>query len=339
MKDYKIDFIIPWVDEKDSVWREEKNRYWTQEKGKYWEDGNNQARFRDWDNLKYWFRGVEKFAPWVNNVFFVTYGHVPSWLNLNHPKLKIIRHDDYIPKEYLPVFSANPIEVNFHRIEELSEYFVYFNDDMFLTNNVKPSDFFVNGKPREMAVLYPLTNNKKNDTFVHMLLTMTGIVNDFFSKKEVIKKNFGKWFAPCYGKSLLDNILMYRYVAVSGLVIPHVPSPLKKSVMKEVWDCVEKQLWETTSHKFRDSSDITQYIFRYWSIMSGNFKPTNIFKYSGEFFVTDEDNAKLLDSIQNQKYKMICINDSTNLENFESVKNAINHSFEKILMKKSSYEI
>ena len=27
------------------------------------------------DNLKYWFRGVEKFAPWVNKIYFITYGH------------------------------------------------------------------------------------------------------------------------------------------------------------------------------------------------------------------------------------------------------------------------
>ena len=64
--------------------------------------------------------------------------------------------------------------------------------------------------------------------------------------------------------------------------------------------------------------DITQYIFRYWAIMKGDFEPTNIYDYSEEFFVINEDNYELLDSIEKQKYKMICINDSIELKNFES---------------------
>ncbi|MBR6908270.1 hypothetical protein IKN40_07520 [bacterium] len=85
---------------------------------------------------------MEKFTPWVNNVFFVTCGHYPSWLNLNHPKLKFIKHEDYIPKEYLPTFCSHTIELNFHRIKELSEHFVYFNDDTFIINHMRESDFF-----------------------------------------------------------------------------------------------------------------------------------------------------------------------------------------------------
>lgn len=38
---------------------------------------NRVIRYRDWENLKYWFRGVETFAPWVNKVYFITYGHIP----------------------------------------------------------------------------------------------------------------------------------------------------------------------------------------------------------------------------------------------------------------------
>ncbi|MFQ7768319.1 MAG: hypothetical protein ACLRIL_08645 [Fusicatenibacter saccharivorans] len=93
---------------------------------------NSTSRYRDWDILKYWFRGVEKFAPWVNQIHFVTYGHVPDWLNEKHSKLHIVKHEDFIPQEFRPTFSSHPIEWNFHRIEWLTENFVYFNDDMFL---------------------------------------------------------------------------------------------------------------------------------------------------------------------------------------------------------------
>ena len=89
----KIDFVIMWVDGADEKWLEEKKMYDTNVDI----EAGGDHRFRDWDNLQYWFRGVEKFAPWVNSVYFITCGHYPEWLNLDHPKLKFVKHSDYIP--------------------------------------------------------------------------------------------------------------------------------------------------------------------------------------------------------------------------------------------------
>lgn len=135
-EDEKVDFVILWVDGNDPEWQASKAKY-TADKGQ----DASANRYREWENLKYWFRGVEKFAPWVNNVYFVTCGHYPEWLNLEHPKLRFVRHEDFIPKECLPTFSSRPIDMNLHRIEELSEHFVYFNDDMFLIDKVEKTDF------------------------------------------------------------------------------------------------------------------------------------------------------------------------------------------------------
>ena len=126
----KIDFVMTWVDNNDPEWQISYNQY---------KSNNNKqdvgiVRYRDWENLKYWFRGIEKFAPWVNKVHLVTCGHKPSWLNVQAEKLNFITHSDYIPKEYLPVFSSHPIEIHLHRIPGLSDRFVYFNDDIFLIN-------------------------------------------------------------------------------------------------------------------------------------------------------------------------------------------------------------
>lgn len=125
----KIDFVLPWVDGSDSAWIKQRNEYLGIKN-----DQTQDSRFRDWENLQYWFRGVEKFAPWVNHIYFVTWGHIPSWLNTDHPKLTVVKHEDYIPKQYLPTFSSHPIELNMHRIRGLSEQFVYFNDDTFIIN-------------------------------------------------------------------------------------------------------------------------------------------------------------------------------------------------------------
>ena len=55
----------------------------------------------------------------------------------------------YNTEKYLPTFNANTIELNLHRIEGLAEQFVYFNDDMFITDHVKPEDFFRDGHPMD----------------------------------------------------------------------------------------------------------------------------------------------------------------------------------------------
>ena len=115
--------------------------------------GNSEVRYRDWDTLKYWFRGVEKFAPWVGNIYFVTDDQKPEWLNVDHPKLKWVKHTDFIPKEYLPTFNSHAIFLNLHRIEGISEKFVLWNDDVFLLKDVSPDDFFVNGKPCDYPTL------------------------------------------------------------------------------------------------------------------------------------------------------------------------------------------
>lgn len=133
-----VDFVVPWVDDRDPVWRAKKAKH----TGSELPEGNSEVRYRDWDTLKYWFRGVERFAPWVRYVYFVTDDQMPAWLNVNYPKLRWVKHTDFIPMEYLPTFNSNAIEWNLHRIEGLADHFVYFNDDIFVINDTRPEDFF-----------------------------------------------------------------------------------------------------------------------------------------------------------------------------------------------------
>lgn len=140
MRKDTIDFVLIWVDGNDPKWQTIFMKYKEN-------DGDKRPlRFRDMGTLRYWFRGVEKFAPWVNKVYFVTCGQRPNWLNTANPKLVCVRHDEFIPEKYLPTFSSHTIEFNLHRIPGLSEQFVYFNDDMFLIRETYRKDFFVDRK-------------------------------------------------------------------------------------------------------------------------------------------------------------------------------------------------
>ena len=181
----RIDIVILWVDGADPLWLEEKAKY-SPKKADYSSDAN---RFRDWDNLQYFFRGIEKYAPWVGNIFFITWGHVPAWLNTDHPKLKIIRHSDYIPRQYLPTYNSNTIELNLHRIEQLSEQFILFNDDMFLIRPSKPEDFFMNGQPRDEFSLNPVLPMGEKYRIAHTIVNNMGVINTHFDKKACFKQH------------------------------------------------------------------------------------------------------------------------------------------------------
>ena len=140
-----IDFVQTWVDGSDPAWQQRRRAI----------DGagdDSVARYRDWNLLHYWFRCVEKFAPWVRHVYLITDQQCPAWLNREHPKLRLLDHRDYIPAEYLPTCNSNVLELNLHRIPDLAEQFVLFNDDFFLLRPAKPEDFFQNGLPVDDAI-------------------------------------------------------------------------------------------------------------------------------------------------------------------------------------------
>ena len=166
----KIDFVVTWLDSTDPVWQKEYECYKDQSKGE-----KSAARFRDMNIFMFWFRAVEKYAPWVNKVYLVTNGKFPEWINKDCPKLVLVRHEDYIPKEFLPTFNSCTIELNFHRIKGLSEHFVYFNDDMFLNRPINPDYYFKNGLPcdcnKETCFNVPIyTREERFDIRMSMLL-------------------------------------------------------------------------------------------------------------------------------------------------------------------------
>lgn len=330
-KEEKIDFVIIWVDGNDPDWQKEKNKY---NPNKNNTDSRN-IRYRDWDNLQYWFRGVEKFAPWVNKIHFVTCGHLPKWLNTNHPKLNIVKHSDYIPEKYLPTFSANPIELNIHRIKGLSDQFVFFNDDMFIIDYVKKTDFFKNELPCDMAAINACIGRDK--TYYSILNNDMIVINSHFNKNTSIKKYFTKWFNLKYGTKLVRTFFGLPWSNFIGFYNKHICNSFLKSTFEELWKKEYDLLDETSSNKFRSKTDVNQHLLEFWQLASGKFYPKKI---NSCFFRGLEEENKLISAIRKQKYKIICINDSElNNEKFDKIKEEVKESFEKILPEKSAFEL
>ncbi|XP_015515285.2 N-acetylglucosamine-1-phosphotransferase subunits alpha/beta isoform X1 [Neodiprion lecontei] len=100
------------------------------------------SRFDDKDELRYSLRSLEMYAPWVRHVYVVTNGQIPSWLDMDNPRLTLIAHEDiFVNRDDLPTFSSPAIESHIHRIPGLSDKFLYFNDDVLLGADVWPEDF------------------------------------------------------------------------------------------------------------------------------------------------------------------------------------------------------
>lgn len=327
---YEIDFVITWVDGSDKIWQAQKQNYLPDNK-----NSKNEERYRDWDILKYWFRSIEKYAPWVRKIHFITCGHLPYFLNINHPKLNIVKHSDYIPSEYLPTFSSHPIEMNMHRINDLSEHFVYFNDDMFINKQVKKNDFFVNGKPCYEAIEALIQDNDINDVYWHILLNNISLINKNFSKRYVYKTNILKWINLKYGKDLLRNLCLLPWPFFQNIICRHLAVPFLKSTIAEVWEKEGDVLNKTSLNKFRMSTDVNQYIFRYWDIMKGNFYPKHI---NGQaYHINDKCIDNLCNDIVKGKHKLICVNDGIEA-NFEKHCPKIISAFNQRFPEKSSFE-
>jgi hypothetical protein len=83
-------------------------------------------------------------APFIRRVYIVVDNQLPPVHDLvNLPfELKVINHSDFMPAEFLPTYSSRALTANLHRIADLSEKFLYLNDDVFIAKHAKPSDWF-----------------------------------------------------------------------------------------------------------------------------------------------------------------------------------------------------
>lgn len=331
---FDIDFVIPWVDGSDQEWIELFNKY--APSGKKKNIDFSAERYRDYGLLKYWFRGVEKFAPYVRNVHFITNGQKPDWLNTDCPKLNWVKHSDYIPQDCLPVFSSHPIEMYMHKIGGLSEHFVYFNDDLFLTNATTPDFFFdKNGLPKDYAISNILKARKS---------VMGGIVsndlieiNKNFVKNDYVKNNISKYINLKYGKMNVRTLACMLWPETTGFQNFHLAQPYLKSTLEEVWEKCPEILNETMHSRFRSENDVNQWLFRYWQLCKGNFSPVNP-KKDRKYFELDMNIDEICSSIKNQKYKEIILNDSA-CDDFEYRIKQVVDTFNFILPNKSEFEI
>ena len=130
---FPIDIVVTYVDDRDPVWQKAIQQYNIEDMP---------SRYRSWDIFKYWFRGVEKHMPFIQTVHLVVSNieQIPEWLDQS--KVHVVLHKDIIPQKLLPTFNSTTIEMYLHKIDGLSECFIYSNDDMMPMNDMDIGSFF-----------------------------------------------------------------------------------------------------------------------------------------------------------------------------------------------------
>lgn len=306
----QIDIIVTYVDPLVKEWQEEKE-FWEKEEQKQKkiltsQQNTGECRYRNWDTFKYWFRGVEKNIPWINNIFLVIEDekHIPEWLNIDHPKLKIIYHKDYIPQELLPTFNSNTIEMFFYKIPELADLYILSNDDMFIINQLPRKYFYDEGIVKDKAVTwYRPQSGEFNRTLEnnHKLLVKNKLINSNY-------KFIPSHLLELHQKSLEQNFITKNY------------------------DDIYKSL--AYSH-FRHVVNCTNWV------LSDVLKATKTVKnnsgiYRHSYFVNIRANGTF-DINRAKNCEMLCLNDCPETD-FNKAKENVIKFFEEKFPKKSSFE-
>lgn len=335
-KNMKIDIVIPWVDGADPDLLAKRRMYQANEKGgdSITAKLNTQYRYRDSGLLRYVFRSIDQFAPWVNKVFLITDNQWPEWLDYSNNRLVKVRHEDYIPSKWLPTFSSNPILLNLHRIPDLSDQFILFNDDTLINKPVKPKDFFADKNSVMDSAVYSVILS--NEPFSHLLVNDTMVINKHFTKSSLIKKAPFKVFNLKYGKDLIRTILSLPWNAIPGFYNTHMPQAYFKRTFEKVWSLEGNALSTTSAHKFREPTDLTDWVFRYWQIQSNEFEPRSI--NFGQYY-EQVMRQKITKDIDKSIHSLLCINDTQASEHESEVADSIIASLDRKFPDKCKFEI
>jgi hypothetical protein len=227
---FPIDIVFTWVDNKDPAWSKRYNFAKKNNEcqlGKYAAD---QARFSSHNELFFSVKSIRKYLPWVNKIYVVTDNQKPNWLKqVKNHNVIIIDHQEIIDPIFLPTFNSHVIEANLHNIKDLSEHFIYFNDDVFVARPLPPGHFF---KSNGLASIFPSFKSLKK-------MEARGIIT------------------PTLSASLISaNLINDKFNFKPDIPLVHTYVPLRKSTFIEAWEIYGDEIKDFLPNKFRTNYDL-----------------------------------------------------------------------------------
>lgn len=239
---HDVDIVFSWVDGSSSDFQRERARRMS--RYVVGDGDEHSARYRHVDEIRYALRSVHQNAPWIRRIFIATDSPAPWWLT-EHPKVTIVRSEEFFADQAaLPTHNSHAVEAQLHRIEGLSEHFLYANDDMFFGRPVRPELFF----------------------------TAAGISRFVESRVRIgvgptDPARSGHDNAARVNRALLES----RFGRVIARDLEHCAAPLRRSVMYELEETFPEDFARTAAATFRSATDIsvTNSLYHYYALMTG----------------------------------------------------------------------
>lgn len=262
MTSKQIDYVFPYVSMDDKVWQKSYEKH---------VGGTiNKCRYRDNGLLKYKIAGLKKYMPWARIVMLVSSeSQVPSWID--RKEVNIITHDKFIPKEFLPTFSSCTIEMFLHNIPDLSEYFIYSNDDFYITSPMKLTDFVTT----KAKLLFNTISNPSKTLFNSTMRNQW----DFIARK--------------YNRPL----------TLPEVRPAHIDSVMQKSFNKKIYD-----KWKNEIHqhifKTRNINAFNQYFWLLCMYLENNYIQSTV-----SYMYANMTSAISADKMS--KYNIVALNDNS----------------------------
>jgi hypothetical protein len=297
---FDVDAVITWVDGSDPVLKRKRDHYLFNAQTPLHDNGINPHRWVCSDELNFCLRSIANNAPWVRRVWIVTDNQIPDIAALPPEftaKISIVDHREVFDgyESALPTFNSLAIETMLWRVPGLSEHFLYFNDDVFLTAPVTIEDFF--------AANGPVLRGKWVD--------YSRLVSSDESRDEASLLNH-------YNQ--INAAGMIGYTADHVFDSAHVVHPMQRSVMAELFNIYRDQFVRNVSFRFRCTEQfVAQSLHNHACLASGNAAILDTRDYLhvavGAFDKWSvEDVHTYLEGAERHDIKFLCVNDLPEVE-------------------------
>lgn len=297
-----IDFVVPYVNCADVSWQKSYMEHTGQ-------SGSNSVRFRSWGTLRYQFRSVEKYMPFIRQIVLIVSdpSQVPVWVN--RETVRIVYHKDFIPAEFLPTFNSCTIESFLYNIEGLSDKFIYANDDLFAFNYCTEDMFFFGDIP----IISFVEHEKYTSKMIFRCQCRAGM--ELIQKALGLPTDYPEW----------------------EIVRPHhITMPMTTKTLKIVKELCEVEIRKTISN-VRKEYNVNQYIYPYYNYFTKEFQGMGVpCKY---YELNDKTFNQIREEIVHGSYHWLCINDSSHIQNYGQTRALLLDAFKRRFPNRCRYEI
>lgn len=291
----EIDVVFTWVNSSDPAWRILHQNASLRSEGKdLWHSSvNSGARYRNRGELVYSVAAVRRYCPWVRNIFIVSNCRLPE--RLEEYNVFPIRHEEIFPDENcLPCFNSRAIESCLHRIDGLSEKFIYFNDDVFVARPVGFEKFFdSSGRPKV-----------------------------FLTRHDI--KYWGDDRRPVdYAAARAGELILRDFGVVPDKKLHHAPFPMLRSIMCEIEERYVDEIVTTRKSQFKSRGDlpVATTMQAYYGLSTG----ASVLGSMDCRYVDIGDPLGMLllspvSGIRRRKYEVFCLNEVNDMKFFSSLR-------------------